>query len=404
MGRLNTLDDWLNFQKNLHFKKIDLGLERVTKVYQKLFPKGISFKVITVAGTNGKGSTAAFINGIYQQSNFKVAKFSSPHILKYNERFVINDAQATDEQICSAFNKIEQIRGKTTLTYFEFSTLAALIIFELEKVNIAILEVGLGGRLDSVNIVDNDVSIITNIDIDHVDYLGDTRELIGFEKAGIMRKNIPCICADINPPASISQYAHQIKAQLEFVKQRYTGSIGLIGKHQQQNAATAILTVQKLHKTLPISTIEIETGIKCTQLDARFQIKIINNKTVIFDVAHNAAAVKVLSAELAKQKCSTIAIFSALEDKNIGLMINKISVIIDQWLLVPLNVSRAIGMKALSNQFDLTQNIRVCDNMQDAINQGLNDNQHQRIVIFGSFHVIADALKILTPFKKNEEE
>ncbi|BAF61999.1 bifunctional folylpolyglutamate synthase/dihydrofolate synthase [Candidatus Vesicomyidisocius calyptogenae] len=404
MGGLNTLSDWLNYQDNLHFKKIDLGLERVTKVYKKLFPKGILFQVITVAGTNGKGSTVAFIDSIYQQSNFKVGKFSSPHILKYNERFVINGIQATDEKICSAFNKIEQIREKTSLTYFEFSTLAALIIFELEKVDVAVLEVGIGGRLDSVNIVDNNVGVITNIDIDHVDYLGNTRELIGYEKAGIMRKNTPCICADINPPTSINQYAHQIKAQLEFVKQRYTGDIGLISKHQQQNAATAILTVQKLNKTLPINANEIKRGIKYVKLNARFQIETIHNKTFIFDVAHNVAAVKVLSAELAKQKCPTIAIFSALKDKNIGLMINKISMVINQWLLVPLNVNRAISMQTLSKQFNLAHNIQICNDMQDAINHGINDKQYRRIVIFGSFYVVANALKILTPFMKNNKE
>ncbi len=395
MGRLNTLDDWLDYQQNLHFQEIDLGLERVKKVYQKLFPKGVPFKVISVAGTNGKGSTVAFIGSIYQQSNFKVAQFSSPHILKYNERFVINGVQATDEQICHAFEKIQSFRGETSLTYFEFSSLAALIIFESEKVDVAILEVGLGGRLDSVNIVNNDVSVITNIDIDHVDYLGDTRALIGLEKAGIMRKNTPCICADINPPASIAQYAHQIKAQLEFVKEKYTGDIGLIGKHQQQNAATAILAVQKLNKTFPISSAQIKKGIQYAQLDARFQIKTINSKTVIFDVAHNAAAVKVLAAELAKQSRPTIAIFSALKDKNIGLMIDEISMIINQWLLVPLNVNRAMNIKELSNQFGLNHNIHVCDDMQNAINRVLNDKQYQRIVIFGSFHVVADALTIL---------
>ncbi len=395
MGRLDTLDDWLDYQQNLHFQEIDLGLKRVKKVYQKLFPKGVPFKVISVAGTNGKGSTVAFIGSIYQQSNFKVAQFSSPHILKYNERFVINGVQATDQQICHAFEKIQSFRGETSLTYFEFSSLAALIIFESEKVDVAILEIGLGGRLDSVNIVNNDVSVITNIDIDHIDYLGDTRTLIGLEKAGIMRKNTPCICADINPPESIAQYAHQIKAQLEFVKEKYTGDIGLIGEHQQQNAATAILAVQKLNKTFPISSAQIKKGIQYAQLDARFQIKTINSKTVIFDVAHNAAAVKVLAAELAKQSRPTIAIFSALKDKNIGLMIDKISMIINQWLLVPLNVNRAMNMKELSNQFGLNHNIHVYDDMQNAINRALNDKQYQRIVIFGSFHVVADALTIL---------
>ena len=225
MGRLKTLDEWLDWQESLHTQEIDLGLERIQKVYQKLFPNGVPFQVIMVAGTNGKGSTIAFIDSIYQQSDFKVGAFTSPHLIKYNERFSVNGEMASDESICQAFDAIEVLRGETSLTYFEFSTLAALVIFAHEKVDVVVLEVGLGGRLDSVNIVDPNVSIITNIAIDHTDYLGDTREAIGFEKAGIMRNDIPCICGDQNPPTSLQNHADNIGALLTFVNQPYLGKI-----------------------------------------------------------------------------------------------------------------------------------------------------------------------------------
>ena len=321
MGRLTTLDEWLSWQESLHTQEIDLGLERISRVYNKLFPKGVPFKVITVAGTNGKGSTIAFIESIYQQTRFSVAKFTSPHILDYNERFCINGVLATNVQICIAFEKIEQVRGDISLTYFEFSTLAALLIFSDQKVDVAVLEIGLGGRLDSVNVVDSDVAVITNIAIDHVDYLGDTRELIGHEKAGIMRANHPCVCGDANPPLSLQKHADNIGTLLEFVSEPYSGTLSLKGDHQQYNAALAALCVSKLNEQLEVGELLIYQGLEKAQLDGRFQIKNINNKQFIFDVAHNEAAVKALAKELNKDKQPTLAVFSALKDKNISLMI-----------------------------------------------------------------------------------
>ena len=199
----HTLDDWLNWQESLMEETIVLGLERVQVVYDRLFPKGVPYKVITVAGTNGKGSTVSFIDSIYRQSKYKIGRSTSPHLLKYNERYAIDGEEVSDETIIKAFELIETKRQEVTLTYFEFSTLAALIIFAEAKIDLAILEVGLGGRLDSVNVVDNDVSVITNIAIDHTDYLGDTREAIGREKAGIMRTSRPCICGDQDPPEQV---------------------------------------------------------------------------------------------------------------------------------------------------------------------------------------------------------
>ncbi|AYQ55922.1 bifunctional folylpolyglutamate synthase/dihydrofolate synthase [Bathymodiolus thermophilus thioautotrophic gill symbiont] len=395
MGRLSTLDDWLHYQENLHSHEIDLGLERIQAVYQTLFPNGVSFQVITVAGTNGKGSTIAFIDSIYQQSNYRVAKFTSPHILQYRERFSIDGVQTSDAKICSAFEEIEQARGDISLTYFEFSTLAALIIFTHEKVDIAVLEIGLGGRLDSVNVVDSDVGVITNIDIDHVDYLGATRELIGFEKAGIMRPNIPCVCGDANPPNTIAQYAEKIGALLTFVDTPYLGAISLQGEHQKTNAAVAIAAVNQLQSVFSISQKQLAKGIENAQLLARFQIKTVGDKTLVFDVAHNPAAVQVLADTLKINEQPTLAIFSALQDKNITTMINTIAPLIDEWLLVPLKVNRAIAIQDLSKKFDLSDKISVCDDMLSATHQAFNRKHIQRIVIFGSFYIVADALKIL---------
>ncbi len=389
---MKTLDEWLTYQENLHTTEIDLGLERIQKVYQTMFPNGVNFKVITVAGTNGKGSTIAFIDSIYQQVNIKVASFTSPHIIQYNERFIINGVQASDAQICDAFAQIEQTRGMTSLTYFEFSTLAALLIFTHQKVAVAILEVGLGGRLDSVNVVDNDVAVISSIDIDHADYLGNTRESIGLEKAGIMRPNMPCICGDTNPPKTIVQYAQEIGALLTFVNAPYLGNIGLQGEHQKRNAALAIEAVNQLH-ALPFN--QVSAGISNAKLVGRFQVKSKSDKTIVLDVAHNPAAVQALTDTLQCNQQPTIAIFCVLEDKNIEEMIDIISPSIDEWLLVPLNTGRAISMQNLIQKFSLLNKVKVYKDMPSALHQALNANRVKRIVIFGSFYVVTDALKVL---------
>lgn len=398
MGRLKTLDEWLDWQESLHAQEIDLGLERVQKVYRKLFPNGVPFQVITVAGTNGKGSTITFIDSIYQQSDFKVGAFTSPHLIKYNERFSVNGKMASDERICQAFDTIEVLRGNTSLTYFEFSTLAALVIFANEKVAIAVLEIGLGGRLDSVNIVDPNVSVITNIAIDHTDYLGDTREVIGLEKAGIMRNDVSCICGDQNPPTSLQNHADNIGALLTFVNQPYLGKISLQGEHQQYNAALAIEVVNQLQPLFPIDQSQLSQGLEKANILARFQIKILNDKTIVLDVAHNEAAIKVLAETLKSEKVPTLAIFSALKDKNIELMINAIEFCIDEWLIVPLSVNRAIRIQDLVEKFSLSSKITTCKGMESAIHQALNTQQHQRVVIFGSFHTVVDAMKILDKY------
>lgn len=392
MGRLNTLDDWLSYQESLHASEIDLGLDRVRQVYQTLFPQGLGFQVITVAGTNGKGSTGTFIRHILAQAGHQVGQFSSPHIHHYNERFSINGIDADDEQIIQAFAAIETARGQTSLTYFEFSTLAALLIFSAAKVDIAVLEVGLGGRLDSVNVVEPDVCVITNIAIDHTDYLGDTREQIGREKAGIMRANTPCVCADSNPPDSLKQQADSVGAKLTFVTEPYLGDIGLPGEHQRINAALAGRAAQLADPNL--STASIEQGIATAQIPGRFEQVTLDDKTWVFDVAHNQAAVEVLAQTLKQDPQPTLAIFAALKDKNIADIIATIHKQIDQWLLVPLEVPRAIAMSELVELFALGDKLSVCEHMEEALMQARR-SQYARIVIFGSFYTVALGKKSL---------
>lgn len=395
MQTKRTLDEWLTWQETLMEETIVLGLDRVKIVYDELFPNGVPFKVITIGGTNGKGSTIAFIDSIYEQSKYKIGRSTSPHILKYNERFAIDGKEVSDASIISAFELIEQKRDDITLTYFEFSTLATLIIFADARVDLALLEVGLGGRLDSVNVVDCNVSIITNIAIDHIEYLGDTREAIGYEKAGIMRNSIHCICGDQDPPLSLLNYAKEIDAPLTLIKEGYQGEIGLEGAHQRINAAVAIKAIEKLNYLFPVTNNMIVEGIKKAQIAARFQKIIIGDKTVILDVAHNPAAVETLVNTLLESPIETVAIFSALADKNIDDMIKLSSNSIKQWFLVPLSSERSIQLDALNDKFADSQTTTVCANMDSAINETLGLKNIKRIVIFGSFYTIADASEIL---------
>ena len=395
MHNKKTLDEWLSWQEQLMEETILLGLDRVQLVYQRLFPDGVPFLAITVGGTNGKGSTIAFIDSIYRESKYKVGCSTSPHLIKYNERFAIDGEIVNDEVIIKAFEAIEEKREGVSLTYFEFSTLAALIIFSEAAVDIAILEVGLGGRLDSVNVVDSDVSVITNIAIDHTDYLGNTRESIGTEKAGIMRTAKPCICGDPDPPNSVLAYAKKIDSPLTLVREQYQGEIGLEGVHQKLNAAVAIKVIEAISEPFPVSNEMIKTGIKKAQIVARFEKINVGNKTVILDVAHNPAAVQTLVNTLSDSPMETVAIFSALSDKNIDDMIELASSNIKHWFLVPLSAERSIQMETLEDKFSDSQETTVCASMASAIEQALALKEIQRIVIFGSFYTVADASVIL---------
>ena len=395
MENKRTLDDWLNWQETLMEETIVLGLDRVQVVYDRLFPDGVPYSVITIAGTNGKGSTVSFIDSIYRQSKFKIGRSTSPHLLKYNERYAIDGVDVSDEVIIKAFEQIETQRHDITLTYFEFSTLAALIIFAEANIDLAILEVGLGGRLDSVNVVDSDVSVITNVAIDHTDYLGDTREKIGREKAGVMRTSRPCICGDQDPPQSLLSYAKEIDTPVTFVSEGYKGEIGLEGAHQRINAAVAVEAVRKLLHQFPVSEEMISEGIRKASIKARFEKRYIADKTVVLDVAHNPAAVKTLVETLSDSPMETVAIFSALIDKDIIDMVSLASESIRHWYLVPLSSDRAITSTELKKKFSDPDSTTVCSDMNSAIEMSLALRDVERVVIFGSFYTIADATLIV---------
>jgi len=398
MQNKRTLNDWLNWQETLMEETIVLGLDRVEIIYDRLFPNGVPYAVITVAGTNGKGSTVSFIDSIYYESQYKIGRSTSPHLLKYNERFAIDGQDVTDELIIKAFELIETKRESITLTYFEFSTLAALIIFAEANVDLAILEVGLGGRLDSVNVVDSDVSVITNIAIDHTDYLGDTRESIGREKAGVMRTSKPCICGDQNPPQSLLSYAKEINTPLILVSESYQNEIGLEGAHQKLNASVAVRAIESLKNQFPVSNNMISEGVKKARIAARFEKIIIGDKIVVLDVAHNPAAVKTLVETLSENPMKTVAIFSALADKDIVDMIELASGSIKHWFLVPIKAERSIELNALKDKFANSESTTVCLNMSNAIELSLKLEEVDRVIIFGSFYTIADAYKIIKKF------
>ena len=270
----DTLQDWLLWQEQLHPRAIDMGLGRARQVYQALNPDAKKPLTITVAGTNGKGSSVAFLEAIYRAQGYRVGAYTSPHILKYNERIKIDAEPVSDELICSAFERIEAFRNAVSLSYFEFGTLAALDIFSRSELDIQLLEVGLGGRLDAVNIIDADVALITSICIDHSEWLGATREAIGYEKAGIFRSGIAAVVGDSEPPQSLLQYAHELGTPLWCFGQEFgyrkqpphdwqwfapglelseLPEPFLKGEHQFKNASAVLAAVALLHSKLPVN-------------------------------------------------------------------------------------------------------------------------------------------------------
>ena len=318
MIRFDSLQGWLKWQESFHPLYIDLGLERAAQVFYALHPDYVKPPTITVAGTNGKGSSVAYLEAIYIAQGYRVGAYTSPHILKYNERIKIDGEPVSDDRICEAFARIESVRGNTSLSYFEFSTLAALDIFRRAGVDVQLLEVGLGGRLDAVNIVDPDVALITSISIDHIEWLGGTREAIGREKAGIFRAAIPAITGDPEPPESLMQSAVDQHTSLYCIgkdfdyKKQLTGwdwfsadrqmlqlpEPGLKGEHQYRNASAVILAVTKMDKILPVTEASIKQGLANVHLAGRFQL-IDGDIPVLLDVGHNPQAVRTLADYLA---------------------------------------------------------------------------------------------------------
>lgn len=355
-----SLDVWLNYLETLHPQAIDMGLDRVRTVAQRLSLSLECIKII-VAGTNGKGSTCAMLDNILLQAGYRVGTYTSPHLLHFNERIRINGELAGDEQIVEQFERIDTARGDITLTYFEMATLAALLLFQSQDVDVAILEVGLGGRLDAVNIVDADCAILTSVDLDHMAYLGNTREAIGLEKAHVFRPGAPAICADPMPPATVVEYAQQIGADLwrfghdfnysgdrqqwayggRLQRRNALGYPALRGANQLINASAALAALEALHPRLVVTQQDVRQGLLHVRLPARMQI-LPGLPATILDVAHNPHAVAALGQNLDSMGHypHTYAVVGMLHDKDIENTLARISRRIDRWLCVTLGGPR----------------------------------------------------------------
>jgi len=415
----DSLEGWLEYIEAQHPKSIAMGLERVNQVKSRLNLQP-AFPIITVAGTNGKGSTCAMLERIYHQAGYKVACYSSPHLLRYNERVRIDCIDVADNDLVQAFIAVEQARQETQLTYFEYGTLAAMWLFMKSKVDVAILEVGLGGRLDAVNVFEPSCCIVTSIDLDHMEFLGSSREAIGFEKSGIFRHGVPAICGDVNPPTSLIQHANDINAQLSLINTDF--NVELVGKHwvyrashkeigdlplpaligefQLSNAACAITAVEALLAKLPVKLEHLVYALKSVTLSGRFQ-RYSGKPVVIMDVAHNPHAAASLAKNLAQTGCSgnTLAVFAMLADKDISGVIAAVGDEIDSWYVA--GIENARGAKAaqlaeiVHTQFPDAA-LKICDDVTSAYHQAcMYAGENDRIVVLGSFFTVADVMRAL---------
>jgi dihydrofolate synthase/folylpolyglutamate synthase len=420
----SNLNAWLNHLENAHPVGIDMGLDRVSRVRDQL---GLKFDipVITVAGTNGKGSTCALLESVLSEAGYRVGCHTSPHLLEFNERARISRDFASDDDLIKHFEIVERARlsmkSPVSLTYFEFTTLAILNLFANVELDVIILEVGLGGRLDAVNIIDSDCSIVTSIDIDHASYLGNDRESIGREKAGIFRSSKPAICADPVPPNSLIAYAKSIEADLwlqgrDFNFQgdqqqwgwagrgrRFSGLAypALRGANQILNASAVIAALMSLREILPVSAQDIRNGFAFVDLPGRFQV-IPGKPTTVLDVAHNPHASAALAQSLGNMGYFpyTHAIFGVMSDKDIIGVIQPMLDIVDFWHCVDLPIDRAAKSSDIKS---ILENLGVKNTKDSGVdcfsdpaqafqNTMENVGENDRILVFGSFFTVAGVM------------
>ena len=431
---MKLLSDWLNHLEGLHPKGqggIELGLERVSRVKAEL-KQTQTCPLIIVGGTNGKGSTCAYLEAIYAFSGYRVGCYTSPHLLDYNERVRIDRMKVDDATLCQAFARVEAARqsaDNVALTYFEFGTLAAWEVFSARQVEIVILEVGLGGRLDAVNVYDADCAVVTGIALDHTDWLGSTREAIGFEKAGIFRSGKPAICSDPEPPQSLLEHAAAVGTDLRLIgrdfgyfgdrtqwtfwarEQQPDGEYsvlrrgglanpGLRGSCQLRNASAVITAIGELKAHLPVSMQAIRRGLLEIELPGRFQV-IPGRPVIVLDVAHNPQAVAGLADNLGDMGFfeKTIAVVGMLGDKDISGALAALTGKIDVWMLADLSVPRGAFAGVLASAVadgKLGGDVECFSSPQEAFTAAAKRaGENDRILIFGSFYTVAAVLQAM---------
>jgi len=415
--RFKSLAEWLNWQETLNPAGIELGLERVRTVLEWLGQTHPPFTVITVGGTNGKGSSVAMLESILLAGGYRVGSYTSPHLLRYNERIRILGSEVSDTRLCTAFQRVDQARGDVALTYFEFGTLAAIDIFADQNLDVAILEVGLGGRLDAVNVLDSEVALVTSVGIDHQEWLGSDRESIGWEKAGIFRPERAAVCGDPAPPAVLLQHAQQLGTTLycagqDFGYERVEGGWSwwgagqrhaalplpaLSGEFQLGNAAAVLMVLTLLKQRFPVNEDGLHRGLAGASLPGRFQI-FPGEVSRIFDVGHNPHAAAVLAGTLAEQPSSgrTLAVVGMLADKDHEGVIAELCPVVDEWYAADLHVPRGASGKQLSRVVAQTcgnSSVRCFSDVVAAYRQAVRDARPgDRVVVFGSFFTVAEVL------------
>lgn len=425
MARFDTLSAWLDWQQSLHFKDIDLGLERVQAVYERLNLNWGKTQRISVAGTNGKGSTIAFLNAIYSSAGYRVAQFTSPHFIDYNERIQIDGVGASDAQICDAFERIDQARclpPQISLSYFEFSALAAFCLICDAQPDVALLEVGLGGRLDATNVVDAHCAIVTSISIDHRAWLGDTREQIGFEKAGIFRAGVPAICGDVDAPNSVKSHAQAIGAQWYGREDAFTVQLTgqtwclkqdnkttalpvprMLAPIQVNNAACAVVAISVLNEMLPVTEQAIQYGVAHAQVAGRMQtVTAPNGVPVILDVAHNEASAQAVvdAMRVHHSKAKLYLVMGMLADKEVASTVSVLSVLnFTKVYTATLDSPRTLDGLSLAKWFDGYALATAYNDITTALNTALadaNQSKQQTIVlVMGSFFSVKEAMQTL---------
>ncbi len=419
---MNSLDSWLAHCERLHPHTIDMGLDRVQEVVKRL---GLHFEacVITVAGTNGKGSTCAMLEACLLQAGYRTGVYTSPHLVHFQERCRIHGETVQADDLLPHFAKVEAARcqgSEISLTYFEFTTLAILCLMAHANLDVAILEVGLGGRLDAVNVIDADCAVITSIDLDHTDLLGPDREAIGFEKAGIMRAGKPVVVSDPVPPLRVLEHAASIGADLwQFGKdfnftgdkqqwawagrgRRYSGLAypALRGANQLVNASGVLAALEAVRTRLPVTAQAIRNGLAMVELPGRFQI-IPGQPTLVLDVAHNPHAVAALSENLDAMGFypTTHAVFGAMADKDVAAILARVGVLVDRWYFCDLPTARALSAQDLQKQWQSTNTRKnATSSIYKDPQAGLDAavaaaDPADRIVVFGSFFTVGGVLK-----------
>jgi dihydrofolate synthase/folylpolyglutamate synthase len=411
---LKSLGDWLKYIETLRPNEEDFSLDRIRPVYEELVKNKFAESVVIVGGTNGKGTTVEYLQELAKSQGLRVGSYTSPHLFNFNERIRLNGNPVTDSQIIEAFKQIEQKRGSTHLTYFDFATLGAFIIFSEVQLDMAILEIGIGGRFDPVNLVEPDLSILTNVDLDHQNWLGTTTEEIGKEKAAIFRKNKPAILGQKNLPASVHEEAKRLGASVvelgvDFkIEHKKTGWTYLLNNGKNQSivdnlkednlsieAAACALTAFFLLKDTPSPG--LQEIINSTNLKGRCDLI---NKKFLLDVSHNPASVLQLSKYIESnyrpdQKIS--AIFGVMQDKEVTNMVRLIKKHVTKWYATSPNIERSLSVENLTEVLSeiVTEEVVPMKTIKEAINIALLGAEDELVLIFGSFYTISEAFKII---------